>query len=86
MIGNISSSILILVRENDSQTPVEQGLLSQQRLTEANHSEHTLIIYPHLGDVFYSSNQWITSLGPLQECVLQDIFEWLASSAREVYN
>jgi uncharacterized protein len=47
IIGNISKSTGI--RENDSQTPVQQAFLSQQRLTEVNHPDHTLITYPNLG-------------------------------------
>ncbi|MGA9936365.1 MAG: alpha/beta fold hydrolase, partial [Nitrososphaeraceae archaeon] len=44
MIGNIpsSASVLILQGENDSQTPVEQGLLLQQRLAEVNHPDHLI--------------------------------------------
>jgi hypothetical protein len=51
MIGNISSStgILILQGENDTNTPVQQAFLLQQRLTDVNHPDHTLIIYPGLG-------------------------------------
>lgn len=44
VIGNLSSTnILILNGENDSQTPVQQAFLLQQRLTELNHPDHTLI-------------------------------------------
>jgi pimeloyl-ACP methyl ester carboxylesterase len=87
MIGNISSStsVLIMVGENDSQTPLQQALLLQQRLTEVNHPDHLIITYPDLGHVFSSSNEWITDLGPAEEYVLEDIFEWLASPAREAY-
>ena len=51
IIGNVSKStgILILNGENDSQTPVQQAFLLQQRLTEINHPDHTLITYPNLG-------------------------------------
>ncbi len=61
MLGNVSSDIgiLILVGENDSLTPVEQGLLLQQRLTEVNHPDHILITYPNLGHLFAPSNQWV---------------------------
>jgi uncharacterized protein len=47
MIGNIPSgtSVLILQGENDSQTPIEQGLLLQQRLTEVNYPDHLIITY-----------------------------------------
>jgi uncharacterized protein len=55
VIGNISSStgILILNGENDTQTPVQQAFLLQQRLTELNHTDHALITYPSLGHLFY---------------------------------
>jgi uncharacterized protein len=60
IIGNVSksTSILILNGENDSQTPVEQAFLLQQRLTEVNHPDHTLITYPDLGHIFYPSTKW----------------------------
>jgi predicted esterase len=58
IIGNVSKTtgILILNGENDSQTPVQQAFLLQQRLTEVNHPGHTLITYPNLGHVFYPSH------------------------------
>jgi len=85
MIGNVSSDIGILIQqgENDSQTPVEQGLILQQRLTEVNHPNHLLITYPNLGHIFAPSNQWITTEGPVEDYVLQDMFEWLSSPARQ---
>ncbi len=50
MIGNASSTtgILILQGENDTNTPVQQAFMLQQRLTELNHPDHTLITYPGL--------------------------------------
>jgi uncharacterized protein len=86
MIGNVSSStsILILEGENDSQTPLEPALLLQQRLTEVNHPDHLIIVYPNLGHTFVPSNQWVTSYGQMEEYVFQDMFEWLTSPAREV--
>jgi pimeloyl-ACP methyl ester carboxylesterase len=52
VIGNLSSTnILILNGENDSDTPVHAFLL-QQRLTEVKHPDHTLITYPNLGPIF----------------------------------
>ena len=58
IIGNVSKStgILILNGENDSQTPVQQAFLLQQRLTDVNHPDHTLITYPNLGHAFYPSS------------------------------
>jgi uncharacterized protein len=52
-----TTSILIVQGENDSQTPVLQAFLLQQRLTEVNHPDHTLITYPNLGHAFYPSSQ-----------------------------
>jgi alpha-beta hydrolase superfamily lysophospholipase len=59
IIGNVSNStnILMLVGENDTQTPVQQAFLLQQRLTEVNHPDHTLITYPNLGHTFSPSSQ-----------------------------
>ncbi|HEY5631349.1 MAG TPA: alpha/beta fold hydrolase [Nitrososphaeraceae archaeon] len=85
MIGNVSSNIGILILEgqNDSQTPLQQALLLQQRLTEANHPDHQIIVYPDLGHNFVPSNQWISSNGLIPEYVLQDLFEWLSSPSRQ---
>jgi len=79
IIGNVSKStgILMLNGENDSQTPVQQAFLLQQRLTEVNHLDHTLITYPNLGHVFYPSSQWDTRNGPIEQYVLADIYSWL---------
>ena len=79
IIGNVSKStgILLLNGENDSQTPVQQAFLLQQRLTDVNHTDHTLITYPNLGHVFYPSSQWSTGFGPFEEYVLADIYAWL---------
>ena len=79
IIGNVSKStgILILNGENDSQTPVQQAFLLQQRLTEVNHPDHTLITYPNLGHQFYPSSQWETRNGPFEQYVLADIYAWL---------
>jgi len=54
IIGNVSNAtgILILQGENDTQIPVQQAFLLQQRLTEVNHPDHTLITYPNLGHQF----------------------------------
>ena len=85
MIGNVSSNIGILILEgqNDSQTPLQQALLLQQRLTEANHPDHQIIVYPDLGHNFIPSNQCISSNGQIPEYVLQDLFEWLSSPSRQ---
>jgi pimeloyl-ACP methyl ester carboxylesterase len=79
IIGNVSKStgILLLNGENDSQTPVQQAFLMQQRLTDVNHPDHTLITYPNLGHVFYPTSQWSTTFGPFEQYVLADIYAWL---------
>jgi uncharacterized protein len=79
IIGNVSKStgILILNGENDTQTPVQQAFLLQQRLTEVNHPDHMLITYPDLGHLFYPSSQWQIGIGPIQEYVLADLYSWL---------
>jgi hypothetical protein len=53
IIGNVSNStsILLLIGENDSDTPIQQAFLLQQRLTDLNHPDHTLITYPNLGEI-----------------------------------
>jgi dipeptidyl aminopeptidase/acylaminoacyl peptidase len=58
--NKLNIGILILNGENDSQTPVQQALLLQQRLAELNHPDHILITYPNLGHSFYPSSQWST--------------------------
>jgi alpha-beta hydrolase superfamily lysophospholipase len=81
IIGNVSNStnILMLVGENDTQTPVQQAFLLQQRLTEVNHPDHTLITYPNLGHTFSPSSQWLTTVGPIEQYVLADLYAWLAA-------
>ena len=81
IIGNISksTSVLILNGENDSQTTVQQAFLLQQRLTDVNHPDHTIITYPNLGHVFYPSSKWFLEVGPIQQNVLADIYAWLES-------
>jgi dipeptidyl aminopeptidase/acylaminoacyl peptidase len=81
IIGNVSSntSILILQGENDTQTPLQQAFLLQQKLTELGHPDHMLITYPNLGHLFYPSSQWQTGLGPIQQYVLRDLYSWLES-------
>ena len=81
MIGNVSSGIgiLILQGENDTATPLEQGLQLQQRLMEVNHPDHLLITYHDLGHSLSPSSNWISQSGPMTEYVLKDMFEWLSS-------
>ena len=77
--GNVSKStgMLILNGDNDSETPVQQAFLLQQRLTDVKHPDHTLITYPNLEHLFYPSSQWSTGIGPFEEYVLADFYAWL---------
>jgi len=73
-----TTGILILNGENDTETPVQQAFLLQQRLTEVKHPDHTLITYPNLGHVFYPSSQWSRGAGVgIEQYVLADIYSWL---------
>jgi pimeloyl-ACP methyl ester carboxylesterase len=73
----VNTNILILNGENDTQTPVEQAMLLQQKLTEINHPDHVLITYPNLGHEFYPSSQWQSQHGPIEEYFLGDLYSWL---------
>jgi len=85
MIGNVSSSILMLQGESDIMTPLEDALLLEQRLTEIGHPDHTLITYPGLGHYFYPEDYWSIAMGPIQDYVLRDLEAWLKEPARKVY-
>ncbi len=54
-----------------------QAFLLQQRLTELNHPDHSLITYPNLGHTLYPSSQWTTESGPIPAYVLADLYSWL---------
>ncbi|UCH57120.1 MAG: alpha/beta hydrolase [Candidatus Bathyarchaeota archaeon] len=84
MIGNVSSSILILQGENDILTPFEDASLLEQRLTESGHPDHTLITYTGLGHYFYPEDYWSITMGPIQDYVLHDLEAWLKDPARRV--
>src|SRR5215218_884036 len=80
VIGNVSEStdILIMNGENDTQTPVQQAFLLEQRLTEVDYPDHTLITYPDLGHLFSPSSRWFTEFGPIEQNVLSDLHRWLS--------
>ena len=80
VIGNLSksTSVLMLNGENDPLTPVQQFFLLEQRLTEVDHPDHTLITYPDLGHSFAISPRWSTGLGPIEQYVLSDLHSWLS--------
>jgi uncharacterized protein len=73
-----TTSILIMHGQNDSQNPIQQASLLQQRLTEVRHPDHTLLTYPNLGHSFYPSSEWQTGIGPIEQRVLEDLFGWLS--------
>jgi uncharacterized protein len=79
IIGNVSKStgILILNGEIDSDTPIQQAFLLQQRLTEVNHPDHKLITYPNLGHIFNPSSLLSRGTGPIEPYVLADLYSWL---------
>jgi pimeloyl-ACP methyl ester carboxylesterase len=79
IIGKVPSStgILLLNGLNDSNTPVQQAFLLQQKLTDINHPDHVLITYPDLGHAFYPSSQWLDVFGPIEQYVLADLYAWL---------
>jgi alpha-beta hydrolase superfamily lysophospholipase len=83
IIGNLSksTSVLMLNGESDPLTPVQQSFLLEQRLTEVNHPDHTLITYPGLGHTFAVSPQWSIGLGPVEGYVLSDLHTWLSERA-----
>ena len=85
IIGKVPSDISILIQQgkNESQIPIEQAILLQQKLTEVGHPDHTLITYPNLGHLFYPSSQWMTAIGPMDQKVLEDLFGWLSDPIRE---
>lgn len=88
IIGNLSKStnVLLLNGENDSQTPVQQAFLLQQRLTELNHPDHTVITYPNLGRLFSPSSKWSTGLGPIEHYVFADLYVWLEAHSGLSYS
>jgi dipeptidyl aminopeptidase/acylaminoacyl peptidase len=79
IIGNVSKAtgILILQGENDSDAPVQQAFILQQRLTEVNHPDHTLITYSNLGHIFNPSSLLSRRTGPIEQYVLADLYAWL---------
>jgi alpha-beta hydrolase superfamily lysophospholipase len=77
------TSILIQQGKNDSEVPIQQAFLLQQKLTEARHPDHTLMTYPDLGHNFYPSSQWLNVDGPMDQKVLEDLFDWLSDPVRD---
>jgi hypothetical protein len=67
----------------DKVNPVDVGIINLDDLTEVNHPDHLIVVYPHLGHTFVPSNQWISSNGEMPEYVFQDMVEWLSSPSRQ---
>jgi hypothetical protein len=84
IIGDVSASILILQGENDTQIPVREARMLEEKLMEVNHPDHTLIVYPGLGHSFHPLKNWIQPLGPMEEAVLEDLYAWLTSPDRRM--
>lgn len=79
-----NTSILIMQGKNDSDTPIQQAFLLQQKLTEVKHPDHTVKTYPDLGHLFYASSQWVTAIGgSIEPKVLEDLFGWLSDPVRD---
>jgi len=85
IIGNVSAGILILQGEEDTQTPVFEAHILDQRLMEVGHHDHTLITYPGLGHSFYPNEGMLQWLGPIQDHVLSDLATWLKDPERALY-
>ncbi|MGN6630614.1 MAG: hypothetical protein ACTHKP_00020 [Nitrososphaeraceae archaeon] len=81
IIGNISKStgILILNGEKDSETQASQAFLLQQRLTDVDHPDRTLITNQNLGHIFNPSSVLSAGTGRIEHYVLADLFAWLAA-------
>jgi hypothetical protein len=77
------TSILIQQGKNDSEVPIQQAFLLQQELTQVRHPDHTLMTYPDLGHNFYPSSQWLNVDGPMDQKVLEDLFDWLSDPVRD---
>lgn len=84
MIGNVTASILILQGEGDFSTPFMEALLLEQKLTQVEHPDHTLISYPGLGHFFYPTDGWNLAVGPMQDYVLHDLESWLKDQDRKI--
>jgi dienelactone hydrolase len=86
IIEDVPASILILQAEGDTQTPVTEAFLLEQRLTEVGNPDHTLITYPGLGHSFYLRDGFLQWLGPIQDYVLSDLVSWLKDPDRDVHH
>ncbi len=76
------TSVLILQGEEDNQTYLEQALLLEQKMTEMEHEDHTLITYAGLGHTFHPAQGLLQLLGPIEDYVLRDLHSWLKDPDR----
>lgn len=86
IIEDVPASILILQAEGDTQTPVTEAFLLEQKLTEVGNPDHTLITYPGLGHSFYPRDGFLQWLGPIQDYVLSDLVNWLKDPVRDMHH
>ncbi len=84
LIDDVPASVLILQGEGDTQTPVSEAFLLEQRLTEVGHPDHALITYPGLGHTFYPREGLLQWLGPIEDFVLSDLAAWLKDPERDL--
>ncbi|MHA2391245.1 MAG: alpha/beta fold hydrolase [Promethearchaeota archaeon] len=84
IISDVTASVLILQGEGDTQTPVEEAFLLEQKLTEVGHPDHILITYPDLGHSFYPTEGLLQWLGPIEDYVLSDLATWLKAPERDL--
>ncbi|MHA2068257.1 MAG: alpha/beta hydrolase family protein, partial [Candidatus Thorarchaeota archaeon] len=83
-IDAVPANVLILHGEGDQQGPVSEAFLLEQRLTEVDHPDHTLITYPDLGHTYYPVDRWLQLYGPPEDYVLSDLVSWLKNPEREI--
>ena len=85
LVKTSNTSITLVVRQYCvciEQTPVQQAFFLEQRLTEVNHPDHTLITYSNVA----TSSQWSTGIGPIEQYVLADIYTWLEAHSGLSYS
>jgi uncharacterized protein len=85
VIGNISSSILLMQGGRDFGLPPVQPLMLEQKLLDVNHPDHTIIVYPGHGHFLTNigEDSWIDTPGPIPHYILEDIYYWLTDPDRK---
>jgi uncharacterized protein len=86
VIGNISSSILLMQGGRDVGLPPTQPLMLEQKLLDVNHPDHTIIVYPGHGHFLTNigEDSWIDIPGPVPHYILEDIYSWLIDPDRKL--